>query len=319
MSFLLFLNSMLTNAYAGAEVSGFNNITGQNANMWSAIAAIDNNMETAWMTSANSQEELEWIQIDAPTQPTKLTQISIVNGYAKDADTFKNYSKIKKLKIEAFAYNESRELFSTKNTVEIELQKTAEPQLITLPKPLELSSASGGKYRLWIVEAYKPEGENYPDNIAMTELKLFLEDEDIIPKIEEEENMVEGEDIFSAMDDKKSTHLKLTTETKLGFDGGDNSMTRVAIVPSSDNRYAKIKKLEVSVGGRTTVQEFPEKIGKDPIWIWLPSVTGYPGGSSWDTTYIQVLETYPGSKFPEAAISELKFRGIVPPALDVEP
>ena len=140
---------------------------------------------------------------------------------------------------------------------------------------------------------------------------MFLEDQSFIPKIEEEENVIEGEDIFILLDESKRKSYKMTTETQLGFDGGDNSITRVSITPSTDRRYAKPKKVKVSVGGREVIKELPQKMGKKPIWIWLPSVTGYSGGSSWDTTYIQVLETYPGSKNPEDAISEITFRALI--------
>ena len=304
------------NAFAGAEASGFNKISTKGKNFWDATAAVDQSTETAWMTEADSKNEMEWIQIDGPNSSSKLSQIRVINGYAKDDQNFKDYSKIKKLKIEAFQYNESMELYSTKNTVEVELKNTADTQFITLPKSLEIKSVSGGKYRFWITEIHKTGTENYPENIALTELSLYLEDSKVTPKIEEEEGVIEGADVYALLDGSKRSGMKFNLETIIGFDGGDSSLTRVAITPSTDRRYAKPKKVKVSVGGRETIQELPEKMGKKPLWIWLPSVTGYPGGSSWDTTYVQILETHPGSKYPEVMINEIQFRGLISTTLD---
>lgn len=325
MTFLvsLFGASLLSSsAFAGAETSSYNTMSTQiqGKGFWSGRSAVDQNTQTAWMTSANEDDEMPWIQIDGPNSPSKLSQIRLINGYAKTDQTFKDYTKIKKLKVEAFEFNDSMELYSTKQTVEIELKNTKEPQTIVLPKTLEITSNSGGKYRFWITDVYKTGEENYPENITLTELSIFLEDAEVTPKIEEEENMVEGADPFALLDGSKRSTVKFTTESIIGFDGGDTSLTRVAIFPGTDRRYARPKKVQVSVGGRKAVQELPEKMGKKPMWIWLPSVTGYPGGSSWDTTYIQVLETYPGTKYPEVLISEIQFRGLLPTVLEgIEP
>ena len=94
---MFFLYSLLGTALAAADVSGFNKISTQGANFYDGAAAVDQKSDTAWMTAADSKEEMEWIQIDAPNQKSKLTQIRVINGYAKDEQTFKDYSKIKKL------------------------------------------------------------------------------------------------------------------------------------------------------------------------------------------------------------------------------
>ena len=315
---MLFLYSLLSFAFAGADVSGFNKISSQGQNFYEGSAAVDQKTDTAWMTAADSKEEMEWIQIDAPNQKSKLTQIRVINGYAKDEQTFKDYSKIKKLKIEAFQYNEAMELYSNNSTVMVELKNTAEPQIITLPKAVEIKSTNGGKYRFWIAEIHKTGTENYPENIALTELSMYLADDEVGPKIASEENVPEGQDIFNALDGKKSTILKVRKETILGFEGVDAALTRVQVIATTDRRYARPKKIKITTGGREAIQEYPEKRSRKqkPVWIWLPSVTGYPGGSSWDTTYVQILETYPGTKYEEIGISELKFRAILDKTLE---
>ena len=300
-----------TLAFAGAEVSGFNKISSEGPTFYDAPSAVDERIDTAWMTAADSENDKEWIQIDGPNFASKLTQVRVINGYAKDEQSFKDYTKIKKLMIEVYEYNNQMQLYPTKRTVEIELKNTPEPQIIKLPKPLEVKSSSGGKYRFTISEVYKTNTENYPDNIALTEISLYLEDQKFSPRIEEEENVIEGEDVFLLLDDSTRKVYKMNSETILGFDGGDNSITRLAIKPTTDRRYARPKKIKVSVGGREVIQDLPEKTPKSPIWIWLPSVTGYPGGSSWDTTYVQVLETYPGKKYPEIGLTEIYFQALI--------
>jgi hypothetical protein len=61
--------------------------------------------------------------------------------------------------------------------------------------------------------------------------------------------------------------------------------------------------VKVSIGSRNTILEMSDNGKKQ--WAWVPTTTGYPGGSSWDTIFVEVLETYPGRKSQNVAIAEI--------------
>ena len=87
-------------AFAGAKASSFKKETRKGANYWNAVAAIDGKLETAWMVSGESENVGEWIMIDAPNAYSTLNEIRIVNGFAKDEQTYKDYARIKAAKLE---------------------------------------------------------------------------------------------------------------------------------------------------------------------------------------------------------------------------
>ncbi|MEC7983961.1 MAG: discoidin domain-containing protein [Myxococcota bacterium] len=305
--------SLIGNAFAGAEASSFNKISTQGKFFWDAPAAVDGDTTTAWMLPAEADFETldNWIQIGGPDEPSKLSQIRVVNGYAKSDETFKDYIRVKTLKIEVWEENSKMELKPTGRFAEVNLKDTKDVQDIVLDKPLEIKSVSGGKYRFTITALHKSGKEDFP-NVALTELSIFLEDQDFFPIIQVEENPVEGKNDPNdlLMDRKSSTVWKANLNTKLSLDGGESLITRLSIASGRDKRYARPKKVKVSVGGRETIQELPDST--KPAWIWLPSITGYPGGSSWDTTYVEFVEVYPGSKYPEIIISEMGVRALIP-------
>ena len=305
--------ALMGNAFAGAEVSSFNKISDQGKFFWDAPSAVDGDTGTAWMLPADADFDTpdNWIQIDGPNEPSKLTQIRAITGYAKSDDTFKDYVRIKTLKVEVLEYNNKMELKPTGRFATVNLNDSKDVQDITLDKPLEIKSTSGGKYRFIVTALHKSGKEDFP-NVALTELSIFLEDQELVPIIQVEENEIEGKNDPNdlLLDLKKSTVWKGNLNTKLSLEGGESSITRVALTLGRDKRYARPKKVKVSVGGRETIQEIPDST--KPVWIRLPSITGYPGGSSWDTTYIEFVEVYPGSKYPELTIAELSVRALIP-------
>ena len=132
-------------------------------------------------------------------------------------------------------------------------------------------------------------------------MMFYLKDFDVDPKIVESEQAAEGSDP-SKMTDKSSKTYWLGTEgAKFGFDAGSATISRLSIA-SGPSSYARPKKIKVSTGGREQIHDLSN--ASKSQWLWVPSVTGY-SGSTWDTVYVEILETYPGSKSQEVGIAEL--------------
>ena len=104
--------ALMSNAFAGAEVSSFNKISDKGKLFWDAPSAVDSDLSTAWMLPSDADFDTSdnWIQIDGPNEPSKLTQIRAITGYAKSDETFKDYLRVKTLKVEVLEYNKKMEL-----------------------------------------------------------------------------------------------------------------------------------------------------------------------------------------------------------------
>ena len=110
---LLFLIAGIQFASAGATVSSFKKDSRRGANYWNAGSAIDGKIETAWMVTGESENIGEWIMIDGPSGACSLDKISMINGYAKDDVTYKDYSRVKEVSIEVWEYDANLDLKQT--------------------------------------------------------------------------------------------------------------------------------------------------------------------------------------------------------------
>ena len=122
-------------------------------------------------------------------------------------------------------------------------------------------------------------------------------------QITEVENGVDGSEELDLIDNKNGTYWLGTEGAKIGVEAGSAAISRIGITPARSKAYARPKKVKISIGSRSTILEMKDNGKKQ--WGWAPTTTGYPGGSSWDTIYVEVLETYPGSKSKNVAIAEI--------------
>lgn len=286
-------------AFAGAEVSNFKKDTRRGANFWNAGSAIDENPETAWMVSGESENIGEWITIDAPNGTSSLDKVSMIVGYAADEESFFDYSRVKQIRIDVYEYNKSLELEQTTKSVVVNFEDTMEKQVIDIDE-LKVESSSGGKFRLNITEVYP--GKDYT-SVAISEVKLLLTESEGPLNLAGATGTVEGSDELNLTD--KSTKSQWIAENNSTFTlSGKISSIGLQSVSSA---YARPKKVKVSTGGRELIHELPNTSKVN--WVLVPTVTGYTG-SNWDDVKVEILEVYPGSK-GQLAISEVKTRATV--------
>ena len=295
----------INSANAGATASKFKkNSQGGGSNRWNAMSAIDNNKDTAWMVPGESENTGEWIQIDAPDGSfSTVNQVGLINGYAKTDETFTDYGRIKKARIEAWEYNDDMVLVNSQRSVDVEFKDSADLQMIKLKTPIQVKSTGGGKYKFVITEIYP--GEDYP-NIAISEVRIYLDDFKVNPTVEETENGIEGSDEDNLNDKKKNSVWIGGAGAKIGVEAGDASITQVAITPGPA-KYARPKTVKVSI--RNMSNTYTLKNSSKKQWLWTPSSSGYPGGA-YDTVYIEVIDTYKGKSSQDVSIGEIEAKGI---------
>ena len=286
-------------AFAGADVSNFKKDARRGANFWNAGSAIDENVETAWMVSGESENIGEWITIDGPNGTCGLDKVSMIVGYAADEEKFYDYARVKQIRIEVYEYNKSLELELTSKSAVVNFEDSIEEQIVDIEE-LKIDSQNGGKYRLNITEVYP--GKDYT-SVAISEVKLLLTEYDGPLNLAGATGTAEGSDELN-LTDKKTNSQWFADETASFTLSGKISSIGLQSVSSS---YSRPKKVKVSTGGRELIHELPNN-GK-LNWVRVPTVTGYTG-SNWDDVKVEVLEVYPSSK-GQLAISEVKTRATV--------
>ena len=286
--------------YAGAEVSNFKKDSRRGNNFWNAGSAIDENIETAWMVSGESENKGEWITIDGPSGACSLDKLSMVVGFAIDEERFFDYARVKEVKIDVWEYNIALDLEPTTKSITVSFEDKIELQTIDIEE-LKIESQNGGKFRLTITDFYP--GKDYT-SLAISEVKLHLTEFDSVVKLAGSTGTSEGSDELNLSDGSTNKQWLADLEGSSFTLQGTLSSVGLRSVSSS---YARPKKVKISTGGRELIHELPNtsKIN----WLLVPSVTGYTG-SNWDDITIEIIEVYPGSK-SQLAISEVKTKATV--------
>lgn len=115
-------------------------------NIFDAKNTIDGNMKTAWMTTSDAKNSLIEFVIDLEEldiSSATLFQIAIFNGWRKDYQTWKDYSRIKKVSL----------TINDKPYAEITLEDTYKMQYIDLEK-MKLDKTRRYRFRFRIIETY---------------------------------------------------------------------------------------------------------------------------------------------------------------------
>lgn len=274
-------------AFAGATQSSFKKETQKGAKYWSGMATHDMKPETAWMVSGESENINEWLMFDVPK--VDVAAIGMNVGWAKSEDTFKDYARVKKIRIEAFEYDDSMELVPAGKPVEIEFADEMGLQVVKLPEALKGANGSNGRVKLIVKEIY--EGVDFP-NIAVSEALVFLT----------EFNVPYDVKAIAHEDDKNTREALIDLNPKTVWVGPAEGASFTLSSPSAaiasvtlqhaGANYARPKKVELTAQGRSRTVELPDG---PPQSMWVPTVFGFTGGS-WGDVDIKILEVYPGKK-----------------------
>ena len=254
-------------AFAGASVSNFKKDSRRGSNYWNAGSAIDGKLETAWMVSGESENKGEWIIIDGPSGACTLDKIAMVIGYAASEDTFKDYSRVKEIRIDVMEYDNNLDLKPTAKSVTVAFEDKMDNQVLDV-EDLKIESENGGKFKITVTEFYP--GKDY-SALGISEMMLHLKEFEIATKLVGTSNGAEGADDMKLFDGSKNTVWLADAGASIELEG---SMSNIGIIAGSST-YSRPKKVKVSTGGREMIHELPNNASLN--WLLVPSVTGYTG------------------------------------------
>lgn len=277
-------------AFAGATQSDFKKETRRGANYWSGMSTHDMKMDTAWQVPGESKNVDEWLMFDVPK--VALDKVGITVGWMKNEETFKDYARIKKVRIEAFEYNDSMELAPAGSPIELEFPDEPGFQVVPLPEPLKGKAGTNGKIKLIIKEVY--EGRDFP-NVAVSEVLLFLS-EFQVPFDVKDLSFEDDKNKADALYDENPKTTYVAPAEGLSFTVASPSAALASItLDHMGDAYARPKKVELTAQGRSRVVELADGPAEA---MWVPTVFGYTGGS-WGDVQVKVLEVYPGKKYAD--------------------
>lgn len=282
-------------ALAGAKVSAANT-SGRDKGAWSAGNAIDGKTNTAWMVPGESDNKGEWIELDVPKG--EVDKIVIFPGLGRDEESFGDYPRVKKLRIDIMALDDDQNP-KTVATHTVEIADKAELQVIDVPDTKVTSELFGGKVRLTIEDVH--EGNDFP-NVAVSEVSILMKEFDARVKVS---STTAPADASVLTDENAKTVWNAPAGTELTLDMGAYGISSIGFVGAGKDA-ARPKTVEVTVGALSRTTVLGDKPG-EAQWAALPSFNGYNGGAMGEIV-VKIVDTYPGAKSQDLGVSELKAR-----------
>ncbi len=289
----LFLPSL---AQAGFSASSFKKESRRGDNYWNAGSALDGRMESAWAVDPEQKNEGQWIQIDTPSGD--VDKIAVVIGWDQDENSFYDYARIKKARIEVWSTSMSKDDVQMLEH-EVEFKDQRGYQVIDLPDAKVGGELGGGKVRMTVLEIYP--GKDYP-SLAVSEVRVHLKEfpAETMMVTTLPENPVDGHDGSMLEDTKENTFFATEDKTtKFEMTAGGYQMASVGI-KSDKTGYARPKTVVIHAND-LQAEHVLEDTG-DWQWVLCPVVAGYTG-SAWGTIGVEVKDTYEGKGI---GISEVK-------------
>ena len=114
---------------SGFRASSFKKETRLGANFWNIASALDGKLDTCWMVDPESENVGEWFEVDVPR--SEVDKLGLVIGWAKDEATFKDYARIKTVKVEMFGDAKAEDTKVAEATIAFE--DKMEMQWVELP------------------------------------------------------------------------------------------------------------------------------------------------------------------------------------------
>jgi hypothetical protein len=292
-------------AFAGAKASSFKKESRKGANFWNAQAAIDSDPTTAWMVPGDSSNKGEWMLIELPKG--EIDKIGIFPGWGKSEGTFKDYARVKTLKVEVLCCIDSTPM-ETVHTLELTVQDAMEFQVIDVENVKLGNELFGGRIRLTVAETYS--GQDYP-NLAVSEVLIYLKEFDVdSASVEETSGDSDGHPGDHMRDGSTRSfwagaHGTEEGETRAAFTVGAEGfgLSSIGITPGPRS-HSRPKRIKVTANNKSQEYEMADKATMQ--WFEVPALTGYTG-SAWGSVEVEVLEVYAGTS-TDVAVAEVKVK-----------
>jgi len=300
ISLLVLVGIVPSMAWAGATASSFKKESRKGANYWNAQAAIDNNPATAWMVPGESANRGEWILLELPK--AEIDKIGILPGWGKSESTFKDYARIKGLKVEVLCCLDTMPM-ETIHTVEVTVADENAFQVLDLENVKLGSELFGGRVRLSVSDVYS--GQDFP-NLAVSEVLVYLTEFDVdsaaIEAVSGESESHPGDHMKDGSTRTFWAAAQEGASFTVGAEGFGLSSIGIQVGPKT---HARPKKVRLVANHKELEYDVADKSGLQ--WFQVPAITGYTG-SAWGSVEVHVVEVYPGSSSQEVAVSEVKVK-----------
>jgi hypothetical protein len=283
-------------ALAGARSSNWEKKSKMGEKWFGPNAVLDGKPDTAWMVPGESPNRGEWIEIDIPRG--EVDKIALLSGYLKNDETFGDYPRLKKVRVDIFALDDDQNPTQVGSST-VDIADTKEWQIIDLTDAKVNAGLFGGRVRISVVDIY--DGADFP-NLGVSEIYVVMKEIDGRAKI----TSVNDGDVAAladAVDENPKTFSKLAAGSTFKFESTNFGISSVGFVPVKD--YARPKTVEVSVNGLSKTTVLPEK-GTDAVWAEVPAFNGYVGGAIGEME-VKIVDTWP-AKNAEIGVTEVKFR-----------
>ena len=318
----LILLALPFSAFAGAKGSSHKKDAKLGATYWSAAAAIDGKLETAWQVPGEAGNEGQWIEIVLPASGT-IDKVVVYPGFGKDAETFAKYARLKKLRLDAKT-DSSEEEDKVVGTASVEIADKAEFQTIDIAD-IEVTGGTQGSVRFTVEAVSKDENTDF-ENFALSEIAVLLKEFDARVIVEStsadgaaaapaaaaakgaKAALTAGADKSYLLDENAKTAFTAPVGVEIACRMGTFSISSLGFV-APDKNYARPKTVEIrasETNGLVSKVVLADKPG-EAQWAQMPFFNGFNGGYN-GTFTVKVIDTYPGLKSQDVAIAELKAR-----------
>jgi hypothetical protein len=285
-----------TSAHAGAVASHFQPENKKGTNYWNAGAAIDGKFETAWSLPGDTVNRGESITIDVPKGDVE--KIGIVAGWDKDEDSFKDYPRVKQLRVDVYTIdNDQAEKQVASETLDIADKRGWQVLALKTKATVGTDSFFGGKVKLSIVDIY--DGEDYP-NLRVSEVAVYLAEMAATPTLKIDSGTTTGDE--TALTDNNAKTLWVGTPGAT-FTVSPMGWAISSIGFQGDKTKGRAKTVKVKVGDAGPEQTFTLNDKPDLQWISLAPFNGVVG-STIDDVQITVVDSYGA----DVGLQELKFK-----------
>lgn len=285
-------------AFAGFGASSFKR---NNNSDFGPQAALDGNPTTAWLVSPDQENEGSWIELDVPMG--KVDKVSLIVGWAKDDESWKDHARLKDARIEVFDLDSGSPVLVHKSDVALKDEQGR--QVIDLPDPKVGGEFAGGRVRVTVTGTYQ--GQDYA-HMAMSELLVHMVEFDAatVKLTSAPDSEADGKPGTNMIDGDPKTFWASVKESPVEFrvDGGRYSVSSIGITPGPTT-HGRPKQIELTQSDVTRTVDLPDKPGT--YWFELPALVGYTGSAMGPVT-VRVIDVYPGTTTKVPAISEVKFR-----------
>lgn len=297
-------------ASAGFAVSSFKKTSRTSENSaYGASAALDGDLRTAWVVDPENENGGQWIEVDVPA--AKVDKVSLIVGWAKDEDSWKNHARLKEARLEVLNVEPGGPGEPAKLTVVYEkdlvLQDIQDRQIIDLPDVVT-NGENGGRVRLTVKSVY--DGVDF-SALALGELLVHLVEFDAATVLLAEPPSSEAELHDGALindDDAKTWWAAAGPgEATFGVSGGRYSASSIGILPGPATQ-GRPKTIEITQTGTTRKFEMTDKIAMQ--WFELPATVGYTGSGVGEIS-VKILDVYPGTASSAPSVAEVKLKATV--------